>query len=123
MGWWTYEFCFGQHATQYHALGKINVFECNNVHDEIVFKANGSIEGDKINLGHHFGDLNWQGFNESSSNLPVSSGVFYHEQYYEMGSLCELNQKPRRTVVKVNCAIMSFIRISSIWFLYIQVLL
>lgn len=83
LGWWTYEFCFGSHASQYHLMN------------------NGSIEGAIINLGNYSTDFDWLKANESS--FPISSGILYHEQYYTDGSICELTQKPRRVVAKIFC--------------------
>ena len=55
--------------------------------------------GEKINLGNYSSDFNWLEANKT--NLPISSGVLNHEQYYENGSMCELSGKPRKTTVKV----------------------
>jgi hypothetical protein len=59
------------------------------------------VTGEKISLGNFTKNFNWLELN-ASSELPMSaSGVFYHEQYYEAGSVCEENHQPRRTLVKV----------------------
>lgn len=55
--------------------------------------------GEKISLGNFSHDYDW--LKANSTNYPISSGVLYHEQFYETGSLCELNKKPRRSIVKV----------------------
>ncbi|CAF0936885.1 unnamed protein product [Brachionus calyciflorus] len=83
-GWWTYEFCFGKYISQYHLM------------------ANGSIDGQVINLGNYSQDFDWSKANESKK-LPEMSEILYHEQYYELGSMCELTNKPRRATVKIFC--------------------
>lgn len=83
LGWWTYEFCFGSHASQYHMLN------------------NGTIEGEIINLGNYTNDFNW--LKAEENNLPISSGVLYHEQNFDMGTICEISQKPRKGVAKIFC--------------------
>lgn len=65
--------------------------------------------GEKISLGSFTHEFNWLEANVTS--YPVSSGILYHEQYFEMGSICELNLKPRRSVAKV------FIKLSIIIFI------
>ena len=55
--------------------------------------------GEKISLGNFSNDFNWLEANKT--NMPVSLGILNHEQYYENGSMCELNGKHRKTVVKV----------------------
>ena len=56
--------------------------------------------GEKINLGNFTNNFKW--LEANSSSFPSTSGVLYHEQYYEQGSMCELNGKPRKTVAKVG---------------------
>lgn len=55
--------------------------------------------GEKISLGNFSSDFNWLEANKT--NMPVSLGILNHEQYYENGSMCELNGNQRKTVVKV----------------------
>jgi len=74
---------------------------------------NGSILGEKISLGIFKNDFNWleavataanNNNNNNTFNYPVTAaGILYHEQYFETGSLCELNEKPRRSVAKIFC--------------------
>lgn len=64
-----------------------------------IFQDNGSIEGEIINLGNFTSDYNWLMANES--NFPISSGILFHEQYYELGTICELTGSPRRVIAKV----------------------
>ena len=56
--------------------------------------------GEKICLGNYSSDFDW--LNANATHMPVSLGILNHEQYYENGSMCELNGKPRKTVVKVK---------------------
>jgi hypothetical protein len=56
--------------------------------------------GEKINLGNFSHDFNWLEANTTS--YPISSGILYHEQYFEMGNICELNQRPRKSIAKVS---------------------
>jgi hypothetical protein len=59
--------------------------------------------GEKIYLGNYSSEINWQNMNTTNEQLNFSTqnGVLFHEQYYDMGSICELNNKPRKTIVKV----------------------
>ena len=61
---------------------------------------NGTIEGEIINLGNYTNDFNW--LKAEENNLPISSGVLYHEQNFDMGTICEISQKPRKGVAKVQ---------------------
>lgn len=59
--------------------------------------------GEKISLGSYFSDYNWANVTNENASYPKNSlDVLFHEQYYENGSLCELNGKPRRTVLKAS---------------------
>jgi hypothetical protein len=64
--------------------------------------ANGEIVGELIYLGNYSHEYDWLKANVSDY-VPIKDEVFYHEQYFEMGSLCELSQKPRRAIAKVSC--------------------
>ena len=74
--------------------------------------ANGTITEPIINLGNYSHEWNWLVTNESS--ILKLDNKLYHEQYYEGGSLCELNNKPRRTVIKLFCDEMTTNHIDSI---------
>lgn len=50
----------------------------------------------------------------NESNILRLDNKLYHEQYYEDGSLCELNNKPRRTTIKFFCDEMTLNHIDSI---------
>lgn len=94
-GWWSYEFCLGKYIHQFHVL------------------TNGSIVEPVINLGNYSADWNWLQTNES--NLLRLDNKLYHEQYFDIdGSLCELNNKPRRATVKFFCDEMTLNHIDSI---------
>lgn len=56
--------------------------------------------GEKIILGNFSKDFNWLEANLTNA-YPISSGKLYHEQYYDLGSICEISNKPRRATVKV----------------------
>ena len=56
--------------------------------------------GEKITLGNFSSDFNW--LEANNTNMPVSLGILNHEQYYDNGSMCELNGKHRKTVIKVS---------------------
>jgi hypothetical protein len=59
--------------------------------------------GEKISLGSYFSDYNWANVtNENASYPKTSLDVLFHEQYYEKGSMCELNGKPRKTILKAS---------------------
>lgn len=56
-----------------------------------------------INLGNFTADYNW--LNANKTTYPIDTGVLYHEQYYELGTACEINQQPRRVVAKVSLSL------------------
>lgn len=85
LGWWTYEFCFGSHVSQYH------------------LQSNGTVLGPIIKLGNFSGDFDWLSANDTHFPISASGGTLFHQQYYEMGSICELNQKPRKVLAKIFC--------------------
>lgn len=66
--------------------------------------------GEKISLGNFTHDFNWLKANQTKS-FPISSGILYHEQFYESGSICELTNKPRRAMVKVKTKPLNLLRI------------
>ena len=71
--------------------------------------------GERISLGNFSADFDWSAVDKTAIEngllLPTYDNIFYHEQYYRNGSVCELSGLPRRTLVKVN------IRIHSIYLL------
>jgi hypothetical protein len=75
-------------------------------------KENGVIMGEKISLGSYDSDYSWANVtNENASYPKTNLDLLYHEQYYENGSLCELNGKQRKTILKVS--LFNFIVINS----------
>lgn len=89
----------------------------------LIIPDNGSIEGEIISLGNFTSDYNWLKANES--NFPISSGILFHEQYYELGTICELTGNPRRVIAKVikQLLIQCFFSLSLIFLFVVTVAL
>ncbi|VDM46972.1 unnamed protein product [Toxocara canis] len=77
-GWWTYELCYGKHIDQLH-------FEGNTV------------VGGRISLGYYSNNSELPQFE------PKPDRQLYFEQHYTNGTVCDLNSKPRNTLVQYTC--------------------
>lgn len=65
-----------------------------------------------MNLGNFTSEWNW--LESNSSHILRLDNKLYHEQYYDHGTVCELNQKQRRTTIKLFCDEMTTNHIESI---------
>eukprot|EP01095_Lingulamoeba_sp_RSL-Kostka_P005868 TRINITY_DN1784_c1_g1_i1.p1 TRINITY_DN1784_c1_g1~~TRINITY_DN1784_c1_g1_i1.p1 ORF type:complete len:273 (+),score=69.41 TRINITY_DN1784_c1_g1_i1:180-998(+) len=85
-GWWSYEYCFGEHISQYHQEDEVKTAE--NFLGKMDEKYNLEKQNGKPVLG---------------SFKVATKDVTYYAEYFSGGDICDLTNEPRTSEIRYFC--------------------
>ncbi|VDP44665.1 unnamed protein product [Soboliphyme baturini] len=81
--YWTYRFCYKNEVVQYHVID-----------DDII---------NMISLGKYKNEFDWHNYSNPNGSSATRQRTLYHSQWYDLGSMCDLNNRFRETEVRFHC--------------------